>query len=380
MEKKHRHALPNRLIAVVLTFAMIVSVLTGVMPGTGMTAEAETGNVTIRLNQDGVKEYRDSGGHFKVTNDSNMRNNSDGMGADKNGITITSLNGEWITSVVLQISSGDTTYADASTPKVNPTTATKSWSSKNKTYTITNINAQSFNVIIETGAYVVRVDPVAIFYSTTPPVTKVELNKSSETIRVDDATELKATITPSGADKNVKWSVNNTGVKLYSDAACTKAVGTAATTTLTVYAKGATVGTSIVTVTSNENSNLKATCNVQVKPAKPDPTVSNFTFAGPANPVYDGTAKSATVGVASGVTGMGNITVKYYLDAACQTQEVQAKNVKNAGFYYVAIDVAEGESYNAATLKDTNWYFQICIGSAEIISFRHGNCHGQVLQ
>ena len=40
MEKKHRHALPNRLIAVVLTFAMIVSVLTGVMPGTGMTAEA----------------------------------------------------------------------------------------------------------------------------------------------------------------------------------------------------------------------------------------------------------------------------------------------------------------------------------------------------
>ena len=41
MEKaKRKHTLPNRLIAFMLTFAMIVSVLTGVLPGSEMTAEA----------------------------------------------------------------------------------------------------------------------------------------------------------------------------------------------------------------------------------------------------------------------------------------------------------------------------------------------------
>ena len=88
------------------------------------------------------------------------------------------------------------------------------------------------------------------------------------------------------------------------------------------------------------------------------PEANDFTFTAPTNLVYDGTAKSATVGVKSGVTGMGNITVKYFSDSACQTQ-VQANNVKNADTYYVAIDVAEGEDYSAATLKDTSWAFEI---------------------
>ena len=68
MEKKHRHALPNRLIAVVLTFAMIVSVLTGVMPGTGMATHAETEYTSVST-FDELTAAISSGKNVKLTAD-----------------------------------------------------------------------------------------------------------------------------------------------------------------------------------------------------------------------------------------------------------------------------------------------------------------------
>ena len=41
MEKvRQKHALPNKVIAVMLTIAMIFSVFTGIVPGTSITADA----------------------------------------------------------------------------------------------------------------------------------------------------------------------------------------------------------------------------------------------------------------------------------------------------------------------------------------------------
>lgn len=75
---------------------------------------------------------------------------------------------------------------------------------------------------------------------------------------------------------------------------------------------------------------------------KKAPTVADFTFTAPADLTFTNTDKAATVAVASGITGMGAITVKYY-DA---NGNVVTPNA--VGTYTVKIDVAEGTAYTAA--------------------------------
>ena len=105
-------------------------------------------------------------------------------------------------------------------------------------------------------------------YAETPSVvdvTGVTLDPTSASLNVGGTETLTATVLPADAtDKTVKWSVNNTNVKLYTDENCTTEVGEDATSTLTVYAKGITVGNSTVTVTSNADSTKTATCEVTV--------------------------------------------------------------------------------------------------------------------
>jgi len=96
-------------------------------------------------------------------------------------------------------------------------------------------------------------------------VTSFSLSPTSATIGIDEVISLKATIYPSQAsDKTVKWTTGNSRVKLYFDAECTSAVGSAATEALTVYAKGVDMGNVTITATSNSNSSKKGTCAVTV--------------------------------------------------------------------------------------------------------------------
>ena len=84
-------------------------------------------------------------------------------------------------------------------------------------------------------------------------------------------------------------------------------------------------------------------------------TAGDFKFTAPNPSIYDGSAKTATVEAASGVTGIGNITIRYFKD---NQSVVEAKD---AGTYTVKIDVAVGTDYAAIEnlTADPAWTFTI---------------------
>lgn len=95
------------------------------------------------------------------------------------------------------------------------------------------------------------------------------------------------------------------------------------------------------------------TASVTYEIQKADPTAKNFVFTAPGSLTYDGTAKTANIETATNITGMGDVTVKYYQGET----EVQPMN---AGEYKVKISVADGMNFNAASdLTDENWAFTI---------------------
>ena len=132
----------------------------------------------------------------------------------------------------------------------------------------------------EPTAFSLSFDPAAIdldgsvrtsVYPAPVAVTSVTLDPSTaQTIDVDGTVSFTATIAPDNAtDKTVKWSVGGTdtgAVTLYTDADCTSdnEVGTEATETLTVYAKGISAGSATITATSNADSTKSASCDVTV--------------------------------------------------------------------------------------------------------------------
>ena len=94
-----------------------------------------------------------------------------------------------------------------------------------------------------------------------------------------------------------------------------------------------------------------ATCKVSI--AKLDLTADDFTFTEPTTLIYDGMAKEATVTANDGITGVGEIKVKYYAGDT-ETQPI------NAGDYTVKIDVAEGDFCKSAhDLTADDWKFTI---------------------
>ena len=83
------------------------------------------------------------------------------------------------------------------------------------------------------------------------------------------------------------------------------------------------------------------------------PTASDYTFSAPASLEYSGTAKTATVTAKAGISGMGAVTVLYYLDGVKTTP-------KAAGTYTVKIDLEQGSNYAAASaITDGTWTFTI---------------------
>ena len=122
------------------------------------------------------------------------------------------------------------------------------------------------------------------------------------------------------------------------------------------YADNTDAGTATVTVTGT--GNYKGTASQTFTIEKAALTAADFTFAAPANLVYDGNAKAATV--TTDKTGAGTITISYMKSGA-------AADPIDAGSYTVAIDVAEGGNYQAATgLTSNDWAFTITAAGTDV--------------
>ncbi len=89
---------------------------------------------------------------------------------------------------------------------------------------------------------------------------------------------------------------------------------------------------------------------------KASTTASLYTFTAPENLTYDGQPKEAIVIPVSGIEGTGSITaVTYYKDGTKLTGAPT-----DVGAYTVAIDVAEGQNYGAASgITADSWTFTI---------------------
>ena len=102
-------------------------------------------------------------------------------------------------------------------------------------------------------------------------VTGVTLSQTSAELTAGGAAlELTPTVAPAGAtDKTVTWSVVQDGsfVALFTDQACTQAVGTDAIDPAKVYVKPLAAGQATVTVTTSDGGKT-ATCTVTVAPAE----------------------------------------------------------------------------------------------------------------
>lgn len=95
------------------------------------------------------------------------------------------------------------------------------------------------------------------------------------------------------------------------------------------------------------------TASVTYEIQKATPAANNFVFTAPGSLTYGGMAKIADIKTATNITGMGDVTVKYY-QGETEVQPI------NAGDYKVKISVAAGTNFNAASdLTDENWTFTI---------------------
>ena len=118
------------------------------------------------------------------------------------------------------------------------------------------------------------------------------------------------------------------------------------------YAEGNTT-----TISGDGTADKTGSMTITLVIPKKTPAATDLTYTAPSDLTYSGSDKAATVVAASGVTGLGTITVKYYSDAS-RTTEATPKNV---GTYYVGATVAEGDQYAAsiAVLYGAGWTFTI---------------------
>ncbi len=83
------------------------------------------------------------------------------------------------------------------------------------------------------------------------------------------------------------------------------------------------------------------------------PEPSDFVFTGPSSWIYDGTPKAVTVEPKPGITGMGAITIKYYIVYSDGTKTLLSGPPTVASpdgaHYEIWFDVAEGTEFTAKT-------------------------------
>ncbi len=91
-------------------------------------------------------------------------------------------------------------------------------------------------------------------------------------------------------------------------------------------------------------------------------TVADFNVALPADMVFSNTEKAVTVTAKPGITGAGEITVKYYGESGKEAEPF------SAGTYTFKIDAAEGSNYKAVSgLTADSWKFTIEKARAETL-------------
>lgn len=127
----------------------------------------------------------------------------------------------------------------------------------------------------------------------------------------------------------------------------------------TLTAAPADAGDYTASITLGEGENAK-TASVEYSIEKATPTAENFSFTAPTDLIYYGKAKTAAIAPNTGITGMGDVSVKFGRDG----REVQ--NPTNAGIYTVKIAVIEGTNYaTASELTAERWKFTIARNTTE---------------
>ena len=102
--------------------------------------------------------------------------------------------------------------------------------------------------------------------------------------------------------------------------------------------------------------------NFIVTVGKKELTVADFNVALPADMVFSNTEKAVTVTAKPGITGAGEITVKYYGESGKEAEPF------SAGTYTFKIDAAEGSNYKAVSgLTADSWKFTIEKAGAETL-------------
>ena len=121
----------------------------------------------------------------------------------------------------------------------------------------------------------------------------------------------------------------------------------------TLTAAPADAGDYTASITLGEGENAK-TASVEYSIEKATPTAENFSFTAPTDLIYNGKAKTAAIAPNTGITGRGDVSVKYDRDG----REVQ--NPTNAGTYTVKIAVIEGTNYATRILWLFSKMAEIC--------------------
>ena len=205
-------------------------------------------------------------------------------------------------------------------------------------------------------------------FTVATPVSGISISPdTTQSVDIDSKISFTATVTPDGAtDKKVKWSTSSSKVTLYSDEDCTTPVGADATSTLTVYAKGVTAGDDTVTVTSNVNADISASCNVMVN--KKAGTISYATTS--VSKINGDAAFTNTL------TNSGDGTVTYASDnTAVATVNAATGEVTIVGYGETDITatVIDGDKYTYAT-KTASYHLTVEKRSYEVTF--NANGHG----
>ncbi|MBO4266147.1 MAG: hypothetical protein J5910_03055 [Lachnospiraceae bacterium] len=177
-----------------------------------------------------------------------------------------------------------------------------------------------------------------------------------------------------GAELKISYSGATTGNNEYVSAIITNAAGTVLYYGHIASTKDSASGTATINIPADAPTTMsklyvfQEQCNGDKKTdyssrlldlteaaTKQTPSADDFTVTLPTDLVYDGNPKEATAVAASGISGMGDITVKYYKDG---TELTGAP--KDIGTYMVKLDVTEGADYTSVCdiTKDA-WTFTI---------------------